>query len=200
MFAPLRLRSLRDRPPYQDTGQTGDRNMAAFTCDHCGKCCGSFGSFIRIERRMSDRDYYCRYSLTGDIFPVHVDAAYAGEVSGHLCGGELPQAPAGKTACPFLCHRQDRGGFDCAVYATRPPVCRDFRCYRMLVYDNRGNLLGRVIGAGEIGTGDAALRQLWNECIAAVPHAHPAGSNDPVWVKKVRDILAASGYRGDAVD
>ncbi|MDD4137794.1 MAG: YkgJ family cysteine cluster protein [Methanoregula sp.] len=174
--------------------------MAAFECNRCGKCCSSFGSFIMIERQLNDRDYYCRYSVTNDLFPVHVDAEYADEVSERTSVQAGPGTPAGKKSCPFLCRTHDGNGFTCAVYATRPPVCRGFRCYRMLVYDRNGHYAGKVIGAGEISTSDEELTCLWKEKIAAIPHAHPSGANDPVWVKKVTGILAAYGYRGDAVE
>ena len=46
--------------------------MAEFVCDWCGKCCRSFGEFIRIERQLTERDYYCRYGITNDLVLVHV--------------------------------------------------------------------------------------------------------------------------------
>ena len=46
--------------------------MAEFVCDWCGKCCRSFGEFIRIERRLTERDYYCRYGINNDLVLVHV--------------------------------------------------------------------------------------------------------------------------------
>ena len=174
--------------------------VAVFACDSCGKCCSSFGSFITIERQLNDRDYYCRYSLTSDLFPVHVNREFADEVSDRYSAQSGTAAPAGKSPCPFLCSRPGGTGFACAIYDSRPSVCREFRCYRMLVYDKDDRLIGKVIGAGEIRTSDAILARLWKEQIAAVPHAHPPGQNDPVWVKKVTAILAAHAFRGDAVE
>ena len=174
--------------------------MATFTCDSCGKCCSSFGSFITIERQLDDRDYYCRYALTSELFPVRVDAEHADEVLERYSGPAGTGASSGKRPCPFLCGKKDGGGFTCAIYATRPQVCREFRCYRMLVYDSGGHLSGRVIGGGEISTTDEALARLWKEKIVSIPHAHPKGANDPAWAKKVTGILAAHGYRGDSVE
>jgi Fe-S-cluster containining protein len=174
--------------------------MAPFVCDFCGRCCSSFGSFITIERQLNDRDYYCRYSLTGDLYPVHVDRDYSEDVSDRYMSVSGNGAANGKKSCPFLCKSHDGKGFACAIYEMRPPVCREFRCYRMLVYDNTGNLTGKVIGAGEISTSDEVLARLWKEQIAGLPHAHPPGRNDPAWVRKVTGILATHGYRGDAVD
>jgi uncharacterized protein len=174
--------------------------MAPFECNGCGKCCSSFGSFITIERQLNDRDYYCRYSVTNDLFPVHVDAEYEEEVSerNSMRAGSI--IPSMKKPCPFLCRIHDGDNFICAVYATRPQVCREFRCYRMLIYDTDSHPAGKVIGVNEIRTSDEALARLWKAEITLVPHAHPAGANDPVWVKTVTGILAAHGYRGDAAE
>jgi len=174
--------------------------MVAFECNGCGKCCSSFGSFILIERQLGDRDYYCRYSVTNDLFPVHVDAEFEDEVSERSAAQGGPGLPVGKKPCPFLCRTHDGEGFTCSVYATRPRVCREFRCYRMLIYDTNGHPAGKVIGANEIHTSDEALARLWKAEIASVPHDHRCGANDPVWVKTVAGILAAHGYRGDAVE
>ena len=174
--------------------------MARFICDSCGKCCSSFGSFITIERQLNDRDYYCRYSLTRDLFPVHVNREYAFEIYDRYSAQPGTSTPAGKRPCPFLCKKPGGGGFDCAIYDSRPSVCREFRCYRMLVYDRENTLIGKVIGAGEISTSDETLARLWKEQIALLPHAHPPGGNDPAWIKKVTAILAAHAFRGDAVE
>jgi uncharacterized protein len=174
--------------------------MARFICDSCGRCCSSFGSFITIERQLNDRDYYCRYSLTRDLFPVHVSREYADEVSDRFSASSNSRASCGKSPCPFLCRKPDGEGFDCAIYDSRPPVCREFRCYRMLLYDRENRLIGKVIGAGEINTSDEILARLWKQEIASVPHSHPPGGNDPSWVKKVTTILATHTFRGDAVE
>lgn len=176
-----------------------DYRMVTFTCDSCGKCCSSFGSFISLERQLNDRDYYCRYSLTRDLFPVHVNREYADEVSDRY-SRQSTTSTSPKKPCPFLCRKPDGEGFDCAIYDSRPPVCREFRCYRMLVYGRENQLIGKVIGAGEISTPDDTLARLWKEEIALLSHAHPPGGNDPAWVKKVTAILAAHAFRGDAVE
>jgi len=53
--------------------------MATFDCTSCGKFYASFGQFIGIERQLSESDYYCRYGITGDIFPGHVLPEYVRE-------------------------------------------------------------------------------------------------------------------------
>jgi Fe-S-cluster containining protein len=176
-----------------------DHLMAVFICDSCGKCCSSFGSFIIIERQLNDQDYFCRYSLTRDLFSVHVNRECADDVSDRYSDLQAGDESVGKKPCPFLCKKRDGAGFTCAIYDSRPTVCREFRCYRMLVYDKGNRLIGRVIGANEIRTSDETLARIWKEQIASVPHAHPPGGNDPAWVKKVTAILAAHAFRGDEV-
>jgi uncharacterized protein len=173
--------------------------MTKFACDGCGKCCTGYGAFIRIERQLNDRDYYCRYSLGGDLFPAHTDSEYADEIADRYVERTGIERD-GKKPCPFLCRNKSGQGFVCGIYTTRPPVCREFRCYRMLIYSRDGQLIGRVIGAGQISTSDESLAQVWNEQIAGVSHSHPPGASDPVWEKQVIAILAAHGFRGDTVE
>ena len=53
--------------------------MVKFECDLCGKCCASFGEFINVERQITDKDYFCRYGITNELFQVHVLPDYADE-------------------------------------------------------------------------------------------------------------------------
>ena len=203
--------------------------MARFECTWCGKCCRSFGEFIRVERQISSRDYFCRYGITNELFPVHVQPEFAEEIEEDFeeISGGCTLAP--QNGCLFM--RKDPGGrgFACAIYPTRPAICREFICYRMLIYHRAsGEVRGRVIGAGEIRTTDEALKTLWDGKIAdlpyesrpaAVQHPHSPGmrgqsntvqnpaypvsrgkTGDPAWVAGVLSVLESHGYRGDPVE
>ena len=85
-------------------------------------------------------------------------------------------------------------GFACAIYATRPRICREFRCYRMLIYNPDGHECGRIMGPGELKTADETLAQIWKEKITPLPH-----NDDARWEKSVIAALAAYGYRGEPV-
>ena len=185
--------------------------MAEFVCNGCGKCCRSFGAFIRIERQVTGSDYYCRYGLTGEHFPVHVQPAFADEIADEfeMTGGVFD---AGEKACPFLRPNKEGEGSVCAIYSTRPPVCRAFRCYRMLIHDvASGVLRGKVVGSYDLQTHDETLALLWKEKIASLPHPipqqhtvpntpMPGSEGDRAWSLTVLAILAANGYRGDPVE
>jgi hypothetical protein len=168
--------------------------MAVFECDRCGKCCVSLGPHITIERQLNDRDYYCRSSIDNVIFHAHVDPEYREEIADEFETGAPPYGPEKKT-CRFLRKNREGKGTVCAIYASRPKVCRDFRCYRMLIRTREGTIRGRVIGKNTIRTEDAALEKLWNERIAILQYGDSAA-----WIKNVADILAGYGYYADPVE
>ena len=173
--------------------------MAEFICDWCGKCCRSFGEFIRIERKLTERDYYCRYGINHDLVLVHVQPEYADEVSRALLD-QNQGSGAPEKKCIFLMKNPKGTGFACTIYPTRPPVCREFRCYRMLIHTREGQLVGRVIGQNEIRTADESLATIWKEHISHLPHSHKPNKPDPGWTTKVLAILGQHGYHGDPVE
>ena len=52
--------------------------MVKFECNWCGKCCTSFGEFIKVERQITEHDYFCRYGITNELFQVHVLPEFVG--------------------------------------------------------------------------------------------------------------------------
>ena len=151
--------------------------MAKFACNWCGKCCRSFGEFITVERQLTDTDYYCRYGITGELFLVHIQPEFAEEIAGDYeeNGGKDP----GRQGCFFSRKNPDGKGFACAVYPTRPQVCRDFRCYRMLIHHHAtGEMRGRVIGINELKSEDDALISIWADRIAHLPHPLQASQGE----------------------
>jgi len=160
--------------------------MAAFKCNRCGKCCASYGEFIRIERQLTSRDYYCRYGINNELFLAHIEGDFADNYPPGSNGGKPEKG------CPFVQKNPSGEGFACAVYATRPRICREFRCYRMLVYHRHGHECGRILGQADLKTTDETLARIWKEKIA------PLLSHDVArWEKSVITALAAHGYRGE---
>ena len=145
--------------------------MARFECTRCGKCCRSFGGFIRIERKLTDRDYYCRYGITHELFFVHVQPEFAQEISDEFSKkGETKADPAHR-GCIFMRKNPAGENFACAIYPTRPSICREFRCYRMLIHHiPTGELRGKVIGTSDLRTEDEILAAIWREKISPLLH------------------------------
>jgi Fe-S-cluster containining protein len=194
--------------------------MVKFECDRCGKCCRSFGEFITVERQLNSRDYYCSFVITRELFLVHAEPEYADalaeeyEMKGER-GGEN-----NRKKCIFLQKGPSGEGFACAIYLSRPLICQEFQCYRMVIYNTERQLCGRVIGRNELKTADENLAKLWKEKIAHLPppaarnpphlvhrhmhpdtesHVHGSHVNDSAWADTVVTILKAHGYYGDIV-
>ncbi|NMB80115.1 MAG: YkgJ family cysteine cluster protein [Methanomicrobiales archaeon] len=168
--------------------------MAAFECDRCGRCCVSLGAHIIIERQLSDRDYYCSSRIDNTHFSVAVEPAFRDEIADAYESG-FGNVQSENPACRFLRRNPDGNTTSCAIYATRPKVCRDFRCYRMLIRNQEGVVCGRVVGKTTLKTTDSLLENLWNERIASLPYG-----NGTAWNETVQKILAGSGYRADPVE
>jgi Fe-S-cluster containining protein len=169
--------------------------MAKFECDSCGRCCASFGQFIRIERQLNDRDYYCRYGITNEIFPVHVLPEYAGEFADEFEVRPDLKEIVPQNQCMFMRKNKAGKGFACIIYPSRPKVCRDFRCHRMLIYNSDGCLCGRILGRSDLKTTDDELAHLWKEKIASLAH-----NDDISWEREVIALLSLHGYKGDPVE
>ena len=145
--------------------------MAKFDCDWCGKCCASFGEFIKIERQLTERDYYCRYGITNEIFSVHVQPEFVDEIGEEFTESDPKGTGAARKGCIFTRKNPLGKGLACAIYPTRPSICREFKCYRMLIHDQlSGEPRGKVIGINELRTHDEILAAIWKEKIAHLPH------------------------------
>ncbi len=166
------------------------RSMVEFECDRCGKCCRSFGEFIKIERQLTSRDYYCRYGIKNELFLAHIDADYADSKPPSLKESETLKG------CPFIRKNQIGSGIACAIYTTRPRICREFRCFRMVIYHPEGQECGRIMGRNELKTNDELLAQIWKESIAQQLPPH----SDTRWETAVIDALAKHGYLGKRVE
>jgi uncharacterized protein len=169
--------------------------MVNFSCDRCGRCCVSLGQSVTIERQLNDRDYYCRSKIDNAVFPVQVDKAFQEEIAEEYLAGDTARSGPEKKPCVFLRQDPAGGGTCCAIYATRPLVCRNFRCYHTLIINRDGNVCGRVIGKNTLRTGDARLQELWDEQVALVPTIDTAARTG-----RVREILAGNGYRAEPVE
>jgi Fe-S-cluster containining protein len=195
--------------------------MVKFECDRCGKCCRSFGTFITIERQLSNCDYYCRFGITNELFFVHVLPEYADAIAEEYEQEGVGRDKNNRKKCIFLQKDRQVDGFACAIYPVRPLICREFKCYRMVIYNPYGQLCGRVIGRNELKTADEVLANVWKDTVAHLPppasprsphllkknmhpdtesHIHGSPANDSEWADAVVTILKAHGYYGDPVE
>jgi Fe-S-cluster containining protein len=165
------------------------KKMAPFTCDHCGKCCISLGPAIVVERQLNDRDYYCRSTIDNAVFTAQVEKVFQDEIADEFLAAEYGQDTGGERPCRFLRWDPQTAVSRCAIYATRPEVCRNFRCYHWIIRDRDGIFCGRVIGKNTLRTDNPVLKTIWESEIAAKPCGETSAR-----APDVAAILARYGY------
>ena len=92
-------------------------------------------------------------------------------------------------ACPFLRYRSEDRKAYCTVHLTRPEICRDYGCWRVLILNSRGVRAGRIMYQRAFFSDDADLTRLWMMCID--PLTEP---DDAIWDEEVTRILVNAGY------
>jgi hypothetical protein len=96
---------------------------------------------------------------------------------------ELPEA------CPFFRHDQKTGKAYCTVHLTRPDICREYGCWRLLILDFRGRRAGRIMYQRYFISDDTTLTQLWEQRINNIDEP-----DDAVWEEEMIRILTKAGY------
>ena len=96
---------------------------------------------------------------------------FADEIEEEFTESGPNEAGSARKGCVFMRKNPDGKGFACAIYPTRPSICREFECYRMLIHHQpSGEMRGKVIGINELRTHDEILAAIWNDKIAHLPH------------------------------
>jgi len=97
--------------------------------------------------------------------------------------------PVALMACPFLREDPESGDIVCIVHRTRPEICREYRCWRLLVQNAAGVRAGRVMERRHLAADDPALKAFWEEKIAGIRE----GDIDR-WDEQVILLLKGAGY------
>jgi hypothetical protein len=139
-----------------------------------------------------------------------VQPGFSDEIDDEFTSGKWGTSGS-RTGCIFMRKNPEGPGTVCAIYPTRPQICREFRCYHLVIVDSRGGVAGRMVGRADIQTADPDLARIWNdeirpldvEAVSGTPpdtsHLIAPPSCDPVWMQKVSAILESHGYRGEPV-
>lgn len=149
-----------------------------FYCEQCGECCSIMGEVLSVLEDFGDYRFLLVNKYTGVKNRVEVDADKR-ELFMHE--DALP------AACPFLRYRDDVGY--CTVHLTRPEMCRDFGCWRLLILDPFGKRAGRVMQARFFASDNPALVLLWEERIRDIDEPEQER-----WDEMVISILSREGY------
>jgi Fe-S-cluster containining protein len=92
-------------------------------------------------------------------------------------------------ACPFFRFERSVAKGYCTIHLTRPEICRDYGCWRLLILDAGGKRAGRIMGQRHLASEDPRLTRLFSDQIN--PLVEP---NDRVWDDRVIQMLERAGY------
>lgn len=93
-------------------------------------------------------------------------------------------------ACPFL-RKAAPGRIICTVHLSRPDLCRQYSCFRILILDQEGKPSGKVMENTRIlRTMDHHIRELWDRDICRINDA-----DERRWEELVEQVLSREGYR-----
>ena len=156
--------------------------VIAFVCQLCGECCGSMGEIIVIRERNRDGTLRIGFMPTGEERSVSLDPEKQDLFD--------KTAPVSGLACPFL-REQSPGRAICTVHSSRPELCRQYGCFRILILDSNGRRLGRVMGGTRYFISrDPKISAFWQqEC------RHLNITDEQAWEEEVDRLLSLEGYR-----
>jgi uncharacterized protein len=154
-----------------------------FRCQLCGECCRAMGEIISILEETGPLQFRIGYTTTGEERNVTVDRDKEDLFRAFTSGRS-------SLACPFL----RKGGhqeFICSVHESRPNLCRQYSCFRLLALDSTGKKAGRVMDATRyLVTGDPILGAIWRDEIQNVDLP-----DETAWEEYVAGVLGRRGFR-----
>jgi uncharacterized protein len=152
-------------------------------CRQCGECCSHLGLVHTIKEKLGDNEFLVNNEYTGEKTVVRIDPDKA-YLSADLSIFEtLPEA------CPFLRFEPASGKGFCIVHLTRPGICRDFFCWRLLILDDAGTWVGRIMYQRYFCSDDPILTGIWNKSVRTLDEP-----DDRIWEEKMVQIVTRAGY------
>jgi hypothetical protein len=142
------------------------------------------GLVLSVSEQGGGGKYVLSNRYTGEKTIVEVDADKVDLFEDRSTTDQFPEA------CPFLRFLSMDGKAYCTVHLTRPDMCRDFGCWRLLILKPDGTRAGRVMCRSHFCPDDAGLARLWEERIRDLDD--PGGEE---WDRAVTTILTGAGYQ-----
>ena len=155
-----------------------------FICQQCGECCSTMGEIIEIREETAPFSFRIGYTTTGEERQVVVDPD---KKELFLCREETTTR---SLACPFL-RKAAPGRVICTVHLSRPELCRQYSCFRILVLGDENKPSGKVLEHTRmLRTMDHHLRAIWDREICRIDDA-----DEDRWEERVEEVLSREGYR-----
>jgi uncharacterized protein len=155
----------------------------AFECFQCGECCSHLGLVHSIRETYGDYRFLIYNQYTSEETSVEVDPDKRELFEDKSIFKKLPNT------CPFFRHQPGSELAYCTVHLTRPEICRDYGCWRLLILNHQGRRVGRIKYIRTLCSEDSHLTSLWESCIE--DHREP---DDAVWETAMIKILTRNGF------
>lgn len=154
-----------------------------FECFQCGECCSHLGYVHSIKESYGEYRFLIYNNYTGEETPVTVDPDKHELFEDKSIFEQLPNT------CPFFRHRPGTEFAYCTVHLTRPEICRDYGCWRLLIINHSGRRVGRVKYIRTLCSDDSLLTRIWDSCTDI--HNEP---DDRKWEDAMIRTLMRAGY------
>ena len=154
-----------------------------FECSQCGECCSHLGLVHLIQEDYGNYRFLVKNQYTGEKTAVAVDPDKISLFNDTGIFRERPEA------CPFFRYDRASAKGSCTVHLTRPEICRDYGCWRLLILDSDGKRAGRIMSQRYLASEDEALTRLFEEHIN-----HLVEPDDVIWDERLIRVLVAAGY------
>src|SRR5512136_1553838 len=154
-----------------------------FECQQCGECCQHMGQVHSIWETRGDFEFLINNQYTGEKNTVVIDPDKHSLFTDKSIFLDHPEA------CPFLRYSPGGGKAFCTVHQTRPEICKDYGCWRLLIRGTQGKRAGRVMYQRAFFSDDEELTRLWKRDIEGIDEP-----DDEIWDKKITRILSSAGY------
>jgi uncharacterized protein len=150
----------------------------------CGECCSSMGEVIEIREQTGPSAFRIGFTVTGEEREVTIDPER------EALWSHQARHTRRTMACPFL-REEETGSVICTVHHSRPDLCRQYSCFRILVLDGEGKKIGRVVDDTRyFDSGNAGLKETWDQECAGL-----GITDEDCWEEAVEKRLVSSGYR-----
>lgn len=161
----------------------GTRFHMPFECSQCGECCSHLGLVHTIREDYGNYRYLVNNEYTGEKTEVTVDPDKYGLFRDRSIFSERPEA------CPFFRFDRNEAKGYCTVHLTRPEICRDYGCWRILILDAEGKRAGRIMCQRFLASEEERLAEIFEKEINSITEP-----DDAVWDERLIHVLGTAGY------
>ena len=155
----------------------------SFECSQCGECCTVLGLVHIIHEDLGNLRFIINNRYTGEKSGVEIDPDKVTLFSDKSIFSLHPDA------CPFFRFELRSGKGFCTVHLTRPDICRDYGCWRILILNPSGRRAGRIMARRHLDSEDEVLTRLFAEYINGIVE-----EDDSSWDDRVFSMLKDAGY------